>query len=255
MGTIAEKLQYTLNAINDIQQALIDRGLSVADTDELATYADKIRSIKISDGLLITSDATATAENILKGKTAYARMEKITGTMSNWGSLEITPEVNVIDASTPLPDETPFCYLGGHYDGITVTPKTIKLADYTPATATAEDIAEGKTAWINGVLVEGTMKTEWTLLETVTAKTAITLPESFTELHLVVENSTRRFVYNILYDELSTKEKGYISGGYYGSTGYQRAFVNVSLTSCHIANVAHNGTNTTSNSTLTVYYR
>jgi hypothetical protein len=158
MGTLAEKLQYTLDAINDIQQALIDRGLSVADTDELATYADKIRSIKISDGLLITSDATATAENILKGKTAYARMEKITGTMSNWGSLEITPEVNVIDASTPLPDETPFSYLGGYYGGITVNPKTIKLADYTPGTATAEDIAEGKTAWINGVLVEGTMK-------------------------------------------------------------------------------------------------
>lgn len=66
------------------------------------------------DGYVLTTDATATSDDITKGKTAYVNGELVTGTM------------DVLDTSD--------------------------------ATAMSEYIAKGKTAYINGELVIGTMK-------------------------------------------------------------------------------------------------
>ena len=45
MGTVDEKLQYTMNSVDDIQAALIEAKVEGAETDELATYGDKIRTL------------------------------------------------------------------------------------------------------------------------------------------------------------------------------------------------------------------
>ncbi len=45
MGTIAQKLQYTADAVDAIQQAIIDKGVEVPDGAALAEYAGKIREI------------------------------------------------------------------------------------------------------------------------------------------------------------------------------------------------------------------
>lgn len=50
MGTIAEKLQYTSDAIDDIQAAIISKGVSVSSSDALSTYGNKIRSIPTGGG-------------------------------------------------------------------------------------------------------------------------------------------------------------------------------------------------------------
>ena len=57
MGTTADKLRYMANAVDDIQDAIIEKGVEVKDTDALGTYGDKIRSI---EGGTDISDATLT---------------------------------------------------------------------------------------------------------------------------------------------------------------------------------------------------
>lgn len=49
MGTIAQKLQYTVNAVDDIQKALEEKGFDMTDV-ELSRYGDLIRLITGSSG-------------------------------------------------------------------------------------------------------------------------------------------------------------------------------------------------------------
>ena len=46
MGTIIEKLEYTKLAVDDIQAAIIEKGVECADSVPLNDYGDKIRGIK-----------------------------------------------------------------------------------------------------------------------------------------------------------------------------------------------------------------
>ena len=50
MGSIAEKLIYMSDAIDDIQLAINEMGVETDDTVELEYYGDKIRSIKTGAG-------------------------------------------------------------------------------------------------------------------------------------------------------------------------------------------------------------
>ena len=49
MGTVADKLRYTLNAVNDIQAAIEEKKISITDTTPLKSYGDKIREIRTLD--------------------------------------------------------------------------------------------------------------------------------------------------------------------------------------------------------------
>lgn len=73
MGTVKDKLNLLLSTKGDIRQGITAMGQSVADTLPFSGYAAKIRAI--------SSDATATASDILSGKTAYAGGKKITGSL------------------------------------------------------------------------------------------------------------------------------------------------------------------------------
>ena len=92
-----------------------------------------------------SGDGDATAGQILTGKTAWVKGQKITGTMPNRGA--VTQTLNA-GGSYTIP--------AGYHNGsgkITAA----SLASQTQGTATASQILSGQTAWVNGSKVTGNM--------------------------------------------------------------------------------------------------
>lgn len=108
-----------------------------------------------------TSDATVEPSQMLVGQTAYAKGQKIEGTMPNNGALSFEPsdeEQNiptgyVEGAKVKATDITKL----NEYDACLTLANSIETTeDYTDTTATAEDIKEGKVAYSNGERIVGT---------------------------------------------------------------------------------------------------
>jgi len=94
----------------------------------------------------------ATAAQILTGKTALVQGQTITGSMANRGA--VTKALNAGESYT-IP-------AGYHNGSGKVTANS--LASQTSATATAANIQSGKTAWVNGSKITGTLTLKKTLV-------------------------------------------------------------------------------------------
>lgn len=143
----------TYNEVTEIKIPLAD------DPDTMAVFPD-------------TTDADATAANILSGKSAYVDSERVAGTM---------PDNGAVDGSISTAEGV-YTVPAGYHDGA----GTVKIAaaeqakliagnirsgvnvlgvDGSPnvndttlagTAAAAGDVANGKQAWVNGTLITGT---------------------------------------------------------------------------------------------------
>ena len=136
-GTTTSNGSYTENKAKiellEKQVEKLQKQLEQATTD-----GDSLNSI-----LLKTN---ATEDKILKDYKAYSNGELMTGTMKNNGAIEKTLNAG---ENYNVPE--------GYTSGGTI--KANSLESQTQATATESDITSGKTAWVNGNKVTGTMKT------------------------------------------------------------------------------------------------
>ena len=117
--------------------------------ENLAKEQDKTRQqeekiAELNDIKTKLANVTVTEDKILKDYIAYKDGELITGTMTDNGALNATLNAG---GSYTIP--------AGYTTGGKVTANS--LASQTQATATADNITEGKTAWVNGELITGNL--------------------------------------------------------------------------------------------------
>ena len=140
------------NGKKTVADAITGKGVATSGDASFKQMADNINAIlTFNEG---TAGGTATAGDIMYGKTAYARNTLIVGTYVPIDLSDATATSDKI-----LEGYTAYVY-GGKIIGTYIPPRDYPVygTDTSNATATASDIAYGKTAYARGQYLVGTLR-------------------------------------------------------------------------------------------------
>ena len=152
--------QSVSNGKSQVASAITDRGISTAQDASWDVLTRNISNIG--------STGTAAKNNVLTGKTFYYDGEYLTGTMNDQKTQNVTIKAG---EKKTFPANV-------HFDNLTISGAT--LASQTVATAKAANILKGTSAWVNGVLVNGTMPNNGAISQTVGLGESYTIPAGYT---------------------------------------------------------------------------
>ena len=110
---------------------------------------------------------TAVADDILNGKISWVNGSSVTGTMPNIGS-----------ESDSLNCGSTHTISKGYHDGTGIITAN-SLASQTSATATADDIVDGETAWVNGIQITGNITKISSSTEILPINGSYTIPKGY----------------------------------------------------------------------------
>ena len=170
--TTDPSMKYTGSMIN---RGAIERELNAGESYVIPNgYHNGAGVIKAKD---IASQTKATADrgDILFGKTAWVNGDKFTGAMPNRGAVSQTLSAG---SSYTIPK--------GYHNGSGIIAAQ-GLAPQTSGTATNEDILFGKTAWVNGNKITGTIPVRIQPSTQIDAGESITLDSGYYDNSFVID--------------------------------------------------------------------
>lgn len=161
MATISQQLNELINQKSQLAANLNTKGVAATSNEKFNTLVPKVLEIEAG---IDTSDATAISSDIKEGKTAYVNGVKITGDAYTRGTVDAVVDgkkhylktgfyegINIPEDADLLPENI--------RSGVEIygTTGTLESLDTSDATATAAEIRQGYTAYVNGEKITGTI--------------------------------------------------------------------------------------------------